>query len=262
MAARAMWKADLEIDELRVPVKLYAAVNDTAVHFRLLHATDKAPVKQQMVDPATDEPVEAEQIRRAIEVERGVLVVVTPEEQQALIPKASRSIAVERVVDAAELDERWFDRPYYLGPDGDDENYFAVAAALQAKRWIGVARWVMRNKRYIGALYGSDGYLLLDTLRYSDEVVELGALKLPAGRTPDQRELKLAEQLVETLADRFDPAAYHDEHREQVLAMLEAKAKGKVVRLPTAPRRKRAEASLVKELQASLAAGKKVRHGR
>jgi DNA end-binding protein Ku len=255
-----MWKADLEVDELRVPVKLYAAVNDTKVHFRLLHAKDLAPVKQQMVDPETDEPVPPEQIRRGIEVERGTLVMLTPEEQGALVPKPSRSITVERVVDAAKVDERWFDRPYYLGPDGDDETYFALAAALEAKRWLGVARWVMRNKRYVGALYASDGYLLLDTLRYSEEVVELGAIEPPAGRAPDTRELKLADQLVETLVDRFDASEYADEYRDRVLAMVEAKAKGKVVRLPKAPRRKRAEASLVKDLEASLAAGRKVRH--
>src|SRR5262249_48208615 len=102
-----MWKADLELGELRVPVKLYAAVQDTKVHFRLLHAKDSTPVKQRMVDPAKLEPVAPEEIVRAVQIDRGVFVRLTSAELAALEPKASRSISVERVVDADELDERW-----------------------------------------------------------------------------------------------------------------------------------------------------------
>ena len=131
MTARAMWKAEVEIDDVRVPVKLYAAVADAKVHFRLLHEKDHTPVKQQMVDPETDEPVAPELVQRGIEVDRGVYVLLKPEEQAALEPKPSRSIAVERVVSADRIDERWFDRPYYLGPDGDDDGYFAIVDRLK-----------------------------------------------------------------------------------------------------------------------------------
>jgi DNA end-binding protein Ku len=261
MPTRAMWKADLEVGELRVPVKLYAAVQDTKVHFRLLHAKDSTPVKQQMVDAASLEPVSPDAISRAVQVDRGVFVRLTPEELAALEPKASRSIAVERVVDAGALDERWFDRPYYLGPDGGDDAYFALAETLEEKAWIGIAHWVMRGKSYAGALYGSDGYLLLDTLRSSAEVVDIGAVRTPAARAPDKREIALAEQLIGTLEDEFDASAYRDEHRDKVLALLEAKAKGKVVRFPKAARRKPTD-SLLKDLKASLAAGKRASRGR
>lgn len=262
MPTRAMWKADLTFEELRVPVKLYSAVQDSKVHFRLLHAKDTTPVKQQMVDAETQEPVPPEQIRRAVQVDRGVFVVLTPEEQAALEPKPSRAITVERVVPASELDERWFDRPYYLGPDGDDSSYFALAAVLEDKRWIGIAHWVMRKKSYTGALYGSDGYLLLDTLRNAAEIVDVEAVRTPPGRAPDAREIKLAEQLIGTLEGEFDPTQYRDEYREQVLSLIEAKAKGKVVRFPKAAKRKPTEDALLQDLQASLKAGKKAGHGR
>jgi len=114
----------------------------------------------------------------------------------------------------------------------------------------------MRKKSYVGALYGSRGYLMLDTLRSAQEVVQIEALRTPASRAPDKRELELAEQLIGTLADEFDARDYRDEHRDKVMALLEAKAKGKVVRFPKAVRRKPTD-SLLADLEASLGAGRK-----
>ena len=118
-----------------------------------------------------------------------------------MTPKPSRLISVEQVVATDAVDERWFDRPYYLGPDGDDEGYFALAEALKKRDAIGIAHWVMRGKRYVGALQASGGYLLLDTLRYAQEVVEVGAVRPNANRAPDKREIALAEQLIGALED-------------------------------------------------------------
>ena len=261
MTARTMWKAEIDLGGVRLPVRLYAAVRDASIHFRLLHAADNTPVKQEMVDAQREEAVPPEQIRRAIEVDRGIYVVVNDEERAALEPKPSRAITVERVVPAAKLDERWFDRPYYLGPDGDDKPYFALAEALEQREEIGIAHWVMRKKSYVGALYGSRSYLMLDTLRSAREVVQIEAVRPPASRAPDRRELDLAEQLIGTLADKFDPADYRDEHRDQVMALLEAKAKGKVVRFPKAEKRKPTD-SLRAALEASVKAGRKRAHGR
>jgi DNA end-binding protein Ku len=119
----------------------------------------------------------------------------------------------------------------------------------------------MRNKSYTGALYGSNGYLMLDTLRHVQELVQIDAVRAPPSRAPDPRELKLAEQLVSTLEDPFKATDYKDEHREQVMALLKAKAQGKVVRLPKARKRKDT-GSLIEHLQASLKAGRKTAHGR
>jgi DNA end-binding protein Ku len=256
MPARAMWKAELTLGETKIPAKLYAAVQDTKVHFRLLHAADGAPVKQQMVDPETGEPVAPTQIKKAVEVDRGIFVLLSDEEQAALQPKPSRQISVEQVVDAAEVDERWFDRPYYLGPDGDEEGYFALAEVLAKRNEVGIAHWVLRNKRYVGALHASGGYLLLETLRYAQDMVEIGSVRPRSDRAPDKRELALAEQLIATLEDRFDPKDFSDEYRDQVMALLEAKAKGKIVRFPKAAKHKDS-GSLMKSLEASLRAGRK-----
>src|SRR5690606_33210405 len=105
MSARAMWKADLAVGEIKVPVKLAGAARDPKVHFRLLHAADHAPVRQQMVDPRTEQPIAPNETRKAVAVDRGVYVVLTDEELTALTPKPSRVIAVEQVVGATAIDE-------------------------------------------------------------------------------------------------------------------------------------------------------------
>jgi DNA end-binding protein Ku len=262
MAARAMWKADLTLGEIKVPVKLYAAVRNAKVHFRLLHGADHTPVKQQMVDPETEQPVPANEVKRAVAVDRGVYVLLSDEEQAALTPKPSRVISVEEVVAANAVDERWFDRPYYLGPDGDDEGYFALAEALAKRGSIGIAHWVLRNKRYVGALQSSGGYLLLDTLRYAQELVEVAPVRPTANRAPDKREIALAEQLIGALEDRFDASEFRDEYQEQLKGLLAAKAAGKVVRFPQAAKREVSD-SLVASLQASLKRKRKESgHGR
>ena len=216
-----------------------------------------------MVDPETEQPVAPTETKKAVAVDRGVYVVLTEEEQAALTPKPSRIISIEQVVATGAIDERWFDRPYYLGPDGDDDGYFALAETLTKRNAAGVAHWVLRNKRYVGALQASGGYLLLDTLRYAEQMVEVGAVRPSANRAPDKREIALAEQLIGALEDRFDATEFRDEYQVELTNMLKAKAAGKVVRFPRAPKRPHTD-SLVASLQASLKASRKERerHGR
>jgi len=255
---RAMWKAALSVGEAMLPVKLYAAVQDRDVHFHLLHDRDAARVKQKMVHPETGEPVAREEIRRAYEPAAGLFVLVEPSELEVATPAPSRTISVTRYVAGDALEHPWYDRPYYLGPDGDDARYVALAAVLERGKRIGIAHWVMRKKRYHGVLSARDGQLRLITLRKRDEVVELGKLKAPTGRKLDSRELALAEQLVAALAGDFEPEAYRDEHRERLLELIETKRKGGTIE-KVKPVRRAAPASLASALSASL---KREKHAR
>jgi DNA end-binding protein Ku len=229
---RAMWKASLEFGGVALPVKLYAAAEDRDVHFRLLHAKDKAPVQQQMVDPRTEEPVEPDAIRRGVELEPGVFVVLTDEELDALAPEPSRAIEVLRFVPAGAIDAAWYSRPYFLGPDGSASDYAALVAALRDSGLHGVARWAMRGRRSFGALAAHHDVLTLVALRRAEEVVEAKDLARPQAKPVSAAERKLAEQLVAALDAPFDPAALRDEYRERLLEFVEAKAKGRRVRTP------------------------------
>lgn len=150
-----------------------------------------------------------------------------------------------------EIHHQWYERPYWLGPDGDVDGYFALAAALEQSEREGVARWVMRKRSYVGALRREGDHLMLVSLRHTDEVVLPSEVHAPKGRALDERERKLAEQLVEALADHFDPAAYHDTYRERVEKLVAAKSKGRKLKL-VKPKAKKAPESLEKALQASL----------
>lgn len=256
MAARAIWKGVLRLGKEQVPVKLYSAIEDRSVHFRLLHQKDHAPVKQAMVDAENNTVVPYEDIRRGYFTDDGDIVLIHKEELEELEPTASRDIRIEYFVPPGEIAYRHYLRPYLLGPDGDDEAYQAFSKALTDSGQEGFARWVMRKKSYIGALRVYQGYLMLITLKTQAEVVDLDAVKVPKGKPLDERELDMAAKLVDMLAEDFDAAAYHDEYREQVLKLIDTKAKGGKVKT-FRPRQKKATDDLSEALAASLKKEKK-----
>lgn len=253
--ARAMWKGVIRFGDHQVPVKLYAAVEDRTVRFRLLHAETGRPVKQRMVNPETGDPVPYDRIQRGYELESGVFVVLDDEELAEIRPDRSRDIGILQFHAPDVVDHRWYDRPYHLGPDGDPEPYFALLDALEAEGREGLARWTMRNKEYVGALRVHDDHLMLMTLRHPAELVPTSVLDPPPVPEPDERELAMARQLVGALAEPFDPTAYEDEHRQRVLELVEARAEGEAIELRQ-PEKKRAAGDLAASLEASIEAMK------
>lgn len=251
MAARAIWKAVLRIDDFDLPVKLYSGVEDRGVRFHLLHDQDLVRVQQRLVDAETGKPVASEAVQKGYEVERGLFVLLDAEELGALQPKASRDVSIIRFVEPAAIPHPYYARPYYLGPDGRDEDYFAFARALGDSGQTGIARWVMRGKSYCGALQSTDGYLVLVTLRFAEEVIPSSELPAPQGRELDRKEQALAGQLVAALEEDFQVEEFRDEYRDRVMELIEAKRQGKTVQVQARPRKPAAK-SLVESLQASL----------
>ncbi len=252
---RAIWKGVLNLGQERVPVRMYSAVEDTTVHFRLLHARDRAPVEQHIVRKDNGREVPKEERRKALPVDRDTAVVLQPEELEELEPPPSRDIHLCRFVSPALLSDQWYDRPYYLGPDGDAESYFALAEALARKQVMGIARWVMRKKRYLGALALADRYLAVITLRRADQVLSFSGIEPAKASTPLESELRLAEQLVSSITADFKPELWQDEYRKRVCALIEAKARGERLQ-PHRPKPKAAPTGLAESLKASIAAAR------
>jgi len=251
VSARAIWKGDLKLDSTKVPVKLYSAVQDKTVRFHILEARSKTRVRQHMINPDTGDEVPNEAIQKGFEVEPGTFVILEDKELEALEPKVSREIEIAHFVAPDEIAPEFYDRPYYLGPDGDQAAYFALAEALQNKEKEGIARWVMRKQPYVGALRAEDDHLVLFTLRNAEEVLSAKHLPRPTGRALDRKELSMAKQLVDLLKGEFDPREYKDEYRARVMEFVEKKARGHAPKLRLVKPKRRA-VSLDKVLAKSI----------
>ena len=251
MPARSIWKGEIKIGTSKIPVKLYAAVTDKDIRFHILDSR-KTRVKQHMVRRDTGQEVATEQIQKAYEVEPGTFVILTDEELNSTKPEASREIEIVSFVPAEKVSQQWYERPYYLAPDRDGKDYFALAEALAATEREGIATWVMRNKEYTGALRNQDGYLILSTLRNAEEVISAADLPKPAGRAPSQKEIDMALHLVNLLADELRPEEYRDEYRERMMDFIARKAKGHAPRLRVV-KSKRKTSSLDSVLARSIA---------
>jgi DNA end-binding protein Ku len=260
MAARAIWKGIITFGPISVPVKFYSAVEDRKIHFRMLHDKDHVPVSQQMVHPRTGEPVPREKIQRGYpDPEEGVIILLRDEELKDLEPEDSREVTITGFVNQGYFGHQWYDRPYYLGPDGNQQSYRALVRALEKSGQEGFARWTMRRKFYIGALRAEKGYLSIITLRFSREVIDAAELSRPGGRDLLKEEIKMAEQLVHALEGDFNPAEFHDRYRERVLELVETKDRGGKLKMEKPKERKAEVISLTDMLKQSI---KKIREER
>jgi DNA end-binding protein Ku len=253
--ARAIWKGELQLGKHAVAVKLFSAAEDRTTHFRMLHAKDRAPVEQHIVRKDTGKEVGKEDIRKAFAVNREKAVILQPKELEELVPPESRDIHILRFVPPAALGDQWYDRPYYLGPDGDNSDYFALAEAIERKNVIGIVRWVMRKKHYVGGLTSSAGYLMVSTLRRADQVLKFSGVEPAKTIAPQPSELKLAQQLVASISTDFDPSQYQNEYRKRLRKLIDAKASGAPIEV-VKPKKKAASADLAASLRASIAAVK------
>src|SRR5690606_5602717 len=180
VTVRALWRGVVRIGDARVPVRLYPAVADRSVSFRLLDRRYREPVRRALVHPASGAVVAYEDAQRGYLASTGELVVLGTEELAGLAPEPSRDVTVTRFVPPEAIELRWYDRPFYLGPDEDGEAYHALAAALARVGRVGVARWVMRDREYHGALRLHHGYPVLVALRSADEVLPLERFEAPS----------------------------------------------------------------------------------
>lgn len=231
--ARAIWSGSVSFGLLNVPVKLYSAVARRGISLREIRASDGVRIRHRRVAEGTDEEVPYEEIDKAFEIAPDRYVPLSKEEMAALAPERTRSIEVQDFVDLDQIDPIYFDSPYYLGPaQGAEKAYSLLARAMEESGKVAIARFVFRNKEHLAALRPSDGVLTLTTMRFADEVVPPAELEdvLPSGKPKvAKQEVEMAERLIDSLSRDFQPSAYRDEYREQLLALIERKAEGKEV---------------------------------
>jgi DNA end-binding protein Ku len=264
--ARAIWSGSISFGLLNVPVKLYSAVARRGISLREIRESDGARIRHRRVAEGTDEEVPYEKIQKAFEITEGNYVPISKDEMAALAPKKSRAIEVQDFVDISEIDPIYFDSPYYLGPaDGAERAYSLLASAMEGSGKVAIARFVFRNKEHLAALRTDGGVLTLTTMRFADEVVPPSELEdvLPAEKPKAaKKEIEMAEQLIDSLTSKFEPTAYRDEYREELLALIERKAEGKEILTPETAEPEATKApDLMAALEQSIAAVQGKREG-
>jgi DNA end-binding protein Ku len=256
---RAIWSGSVSFGLVNVPVKLTTAQSPKDVRFHQLHDADGARINQKRVCSADGEEVEYSHIVKGYDLGGGRYVVVDPEELASIDVEMTRNIDIEEFVDLAEIDPVYFEKSYYLVPDGRAEKPYALLVeTMQRSGKVALGRFVLRTKQYLAALRARDGVLVLSTMLYADEVTDPGELEVPtaASTAPSERELQMASQLVESLSAPFDPDKYHDNYREKVLALIEAKADGEIITRPEPAAETAPVVDLMAALEASLARAK------
>ncbi|HVX33422.1 MAG TPA: Ku protein [Solirubrobacterales bacterium] len=256
--ARAIWSGNISFGLLNVPVRMYSAVARRNIALREIRESDSARIKHRRVAEGTDEEVPYDEIIKAYELTPGQYVPLTKDEMAALAPEKTRAIDVQDFVDLDEIDPMYFDSPYYLGPaEGAEKAYGLLKRAMKASGKVAIARFVLRNKEHLAAIRSDGNVLTLTTMRFADEVVPVDELEIlpDKAQKPAKREQEMAEQLIESLSTDFEPAAYHDEYREQLLALIERKAEGKEIVAAEAEAPKATKApDLMAALEESIAA--------
>jgi DNA end-binding protein Ku len=260
--ARAIWSGSISFGLLNVPVKLYSAVSKQTVRFRELREGDGSRVKHKRVAESDGKEVPYEKIVKGYEYAPDQYVVLTKDELSELEPQRSRAIEIQDFVDLDDIDPIYFEQPYYLGPDkGAERAYALLVQAMKDARKVAVARFVLRNKEHLAAIRPMEDVLTLTTMRFHDEVASPRDLddvfEDSKPKKPEQKELAMAKQLIESLTSDFKPDSYHDEYREELLDLLESKAAGKdVVSAPSEEPKPTKAPDLMAALEESLAAVK------
>jgi DNA end-binding protein Ku len=212
-----------------IPVALYPAVQEHDIRFHQIHTKCGSRIKQQKWCPVDEQVVPAEEISRGYEVSKGRYVIVDDEDLEALPVPTKHTITVGSFVDAKQIDPIYFDQPYYLEPEETGKKPYALLLkALESKGVAAVAKIALRQKESLTLLRAAEGRLVLETLHYPDEIRELAHAS--GNVQVDERELKMAESLVDLLTEPFQPEKYKDEYREALMERIQAKSHGESVR--------------------------------
>ena len=225
---RTIWKGAISFGLVHVPIVVHAATRPQRLDFDWIDRRDDAPVGYQRINKRTGKPVASEDIVKGYEYEKGEYVYMNDEDFKRANVAATQTVEIQGFVDAAEVPIYYYDTPYYLAPDRRGEKgYVLLREVLRQAGRLGLARVVLHTRQYLCALLPQGDALMLITLRYAGEILSAEDLDLPAGKTaaPAARERDMALRLVEDMTGPWDPQAYRDDYREDLLAAIEKKIK-------------------------------------
>lgn len=230
--ARPLWKGAITFGLVSIPVEVRTAVRDRQLRFHMLTEKDRSRVKFQRISEKTGKAVDWDDLVKGYEYEKGRFVVLTPRDFEAAALEKSRTIDILDFVQADEIDDRYFDKPYYLTPGaGGDRAYVLLRETIREAGRVGIAKFVLRDKQHLAALEVVEDAMVLSVLRFADELVDTAEYNFPATKGLKASEVKMAKMLVNELASEWKPEQYTDDYRQNLMRIIQAKRKGKEAQL-------------------------------
>jgi DNA end-binding protein Ku len=260
MAAHAIWSGAINFGLVTIPVKLYTAVRTNDLRFNFLHKADEGRIYNERHCTVCGEKVEYTELVRGYEYEKGRYVTISDDDLKAVRPEATQSVQIVQFVELDQINPMYFDTPYYLEPEKKGRHAYALLRdALSDSGKVAIASVVIRSREHLAAVKPNGAALVLELMHFTDEMVEQGAFDFPAlNEKVADAEKKIAKLLIDTMsAEQFDPEQFHDKYKEDVLAMIEARANGESVEAPEIQRPAATNVvNLMDVLQRSLEASK------
>jgi DNA end-binding protein Ku len=257
---RPTWKGSISFGLVYIPISVYPATKEEKLSFRQLRKTDLSPIKYKKVAEADSREVPADEIVKGFEYERGRYVVLSDEDFEKVKIESTHSIDITDFVDMQKVDPKFFYKPYFLEPQkGGEKAYALLHKALSGTGKIGIAKVVISNREYLAAVKPDGLFLVLELMHFASEVLTPEELTRP-NTTLNDKELKMAQALIDSMSSDWEPDKYRDEYRTAMLELIEQKAQNKT--LPAraaAPPRSTNVVDLVKVLQESLNRSQTVR---
>ena len=225
---RAIWSGSISFGLVNIPVKLFSGSQSNSLDLDMLRKNDLCPIKYLRVCKNDNKEVPYEEIVKGYEYTDGEYIVLTDKDFENASLEKTHLIDILDFVEEKDIDTRFFEKPYYLEPDKSGAKAYALLReALKRSGKVGVANYVLRNRGSIGIVKPLDDALILNQIRYRDEVREAGELKLPTGEQLREQEVALALSLIDQLTVKFDPAKYRDDYIDDLKKIIEEKAQGK-----------------------------------
>ena len=232
---RALWTGSISFGLVNVPVRLYSAISEHKLQFHFVHQKDDSPIGYQKICKKEDKPVPEKEIVKAFEYRKGKYVYMEDEDFEAARIEGYKTIDITDFVPYEQIDPIYFAHTYYVGPqDGAEKVYSLLVKAMEDLELAGIAKFVMRDRQYLGALRVREGTITLEQLYFADEVRPVEEIKPKRARV-EKRELEMAQQLIDSFSGDWKPEQYKDTYRDALCEVIEAKRKGKEVHVAAEP---------------------------
>jgi len=251
---KAIWNGAIGFGLVNIPVKIYSATETTKLDLDMLDKSDFSNIRFKRVNENTGKEVKWENIVKGYLMD-DKYIILDEEDYEAASPEKSKILSIDQFVKESEVDSVYFENPYYLEPQKNGENaYQLLLKALSKTEMVGVGTFVLRESEAIGMIRPyNDEVLVLNRLRFAQEIRDYSDLKIPAKKAPKPAELKMAVNLIEQLSQEFDPEMYKDTYSESLMKIIKQKAKGKNIKAKKAePAKEGKVIDLMAQLKASL----------